>query len=136
MDFQCRQICICVGRKVARKYAGTEQLYTVHHGYCSFRYQVVSIQVDSVEVQIVSRKWLKERGLFTPNGFLAHYICYTTIIYSTIRKVSEIVVQFHCLSCHRNNFGTKRPVSVYYLSSSIQCKLVSLRANSSERSEP
>ena len=50
VDFQSREICICVGRKVARKYAGTEQLYTVHHGYCSFRYQVVSTQVDSVEV--------------------------------------------------------------------------------------
>ena len=56
---------------------------------------MVSIQVFSVELQLVSGTCLKERRLFTQNGFL--------VLAQTILEVINIFVQFHCLSSYRND---------------------------------
>ena len=61
--------------------------------------QVVSIRVNSFEVKIVSRTWLKERRIFTQNVFLVQP--------QTLLEVNEIFVQFHCLSSYRNDFVWK-----------------------------
>ena len=53
-------------------------------------YSVASIQVYSVEVQIVPCAWLKERRIFTQNGFLVHA--------QTILEEIEFFVQFTSIS--------------------------------------
>ena len=58
------------------------------------RLTVVSIQINSFEVYIVSRTWLKERRIFIQNDFLVQL--------QTLLKVIEIFGQFHCLSSYRN----------------------------------
>ena len=61
--------------------------------------RAVSIQVYSVEMQTVSRPWLKERRIFTQNVIVVHA--------QTILEVNEIFVQSHCLSSYRNDFESK-----------------------------
>ena len=53
-------------------------------------YSVVSIQVYSVEVNIVPCTWRKERRTFTQNSFLVHA--------QTILEVIEFFVQFTSIS--------------------------------------
>ena len=62
-------------------------------GYRSFRHK---FNKYSVELQIFSRAWLKERRIFTQNAFLVHA--------QAILEVIEIYVQFHCLSLYRNDW--------------------------------
>ena len=64
-------------------------------GYRSFWYKVVSIQVYSVEVQIVSGTGLNERRTFHPKCFFFHA--------QTILEVVKICLQFRCLSSYRKD---------------------------------
>ena len=56
-------------------------------GYRSFRYKLVSIKIYSVDLWIVSRTW--------QNVFLVYAQAFL--------EVTEIFVQFHCLSLYRND---------------------------------
>ena len=57
------------------------------HGYRSFRYKLVSIKIYSVDLWIVSRTW--------QNVFLVYAQAFL--------EVTEIFVQFHCLSLYQND---------------------------------
>ena len=70
--------------------------------YKSFRYKVLSIQIKSVEAEMVSHSWLMEWYIFTPSVFLVHAL---TVLYVF---VFETVVQFHCLSTYWNKVVSKR----------------------------
>ena len=61
--------------------------------------RAVSIQVYSVEMQTVSRHWLKEQRVFTQNLFV--------FLAQSILEVNAIFVQSHCLSSYRNDFESK-----------------------------
>lgn len=64
------------------------------------RYKVVSKQVYSVKVKIVSRTQLKERRIFTPIFF---------VYAQTIAEGIEIFVLFQYLRSYRNYFVSKGP---------------------------
>ena len=61
-------------------------------------YKVVSIQVYSFELSIVSRTWRKELGIFTPKFFLVYVHAILVRL-----EVTEIFVQYQCLSSYQND---------------------------------